>query len=126
MLKNDLISFLSVFVGGGLGSVFRFLLSRFSILILSNGFPLATLIANICSTLILACLVYFFQSKALLGEGIKLLLITGFCGGFSTFSTFSYETFELINAGETVIGLLNILINVGVCVFLVLIVWKFH
>jgi CrcB protein len=82
-----------VFLGGGLGS-----LARYGISLLMPeripGFPWRTFLANVISCLILGILIGF-QMETGLTESKKLLLITGFCGGFSTFSAFSSEVYTL-------------------------------
>lgn len=98
-----------VFVGGGLGALTRFGVSKWFV---SNqdSFPYATLLSNLMATLILGLVVYYGPQKWS-NEGMKLFLLTGFCGGFSTFSTFSFETFQLLQT-SWLLALLNILISV--------------
>jgi len=84
-----MLNFFWVFLGGGLGSICRYGISK----LLSGNhfdFPLATLLANIISCIILGYL-FGVTLKAGLTNQAKLLWMTGFCGGFSTFSTFSLE-----------------------------------
>lgn len=88
---------LLVFVGGGLGSLCRYGLGLW--LGPSNSFPLATFVANILSCILLGVLVAL-ASRQLLSPEYRLLLITGFCGGFSTFSTFSYELVQLMRQAQ--------------------------
>ncbi len=94
----NLLNFLWVFIGGGLGSICRF---GISLLVKSqtSEFPWATLWANIISCLILGFLVGV-NTQNLWSNQAKLMLMTGFCGGFSTFSTFSNENFHLFNEGS--------------------------
>ena len=105
---------LFVFVGGGLGSVARYLIS---LLVPSNTFPWATLTANVISSLILGMVMGYLIAQGGLHERWRLFLAVGFCGGFSTFSTFSYETMDLFLRQDISGGLLNILVSVVVCLF---------
>jgi fluoride exporter len=91
------VSYLLVFFGGGLGSVCRYAVGR----LLGNGgfFPLATFTANTLSCIALGLLLAL-AARNLLPEPWRLLLITGFCGGFSTFSTFSVECLQLLRQGQ--------------------------
>lgn len=82
-----MLSGLAVFVGGGLGSLCRYGLT---FLIPSASFPGATLAANVLACFVLGFLVSYWQHQ-MVSDTWKLLLGTGFCGGFSTFSTFSKE-----------------------------------
>ena len=92
-------AYLFVFIGGGLGSICRYgiaqILSQYNF-----HFPWATFTANALSCIILGALVGWSLKEGMT-DSTKLLLLTGFCGGFSTFSTFSNETFHLFLAGDS-------------------------
>jgi len=77
-------------------------------------FPLATFIANAISCIILGALIGW-SLKHSMSSSAKLLWLTGFCGGFSTFSTFTYETFALVEAGNYTYALANIALSILVC-----------
>jgi CrcB protein len=117
-------NFLAIFIGGGLGSLIRYGISGFVATRFKTIFPLATLASNILSCIILAVTVIALSTKTDINPTWKLLIITGFCGGFSTFSTFSYETVELMRSGNTMYAIANIMISVAVCVGLVYIIAK--
>ncbi|MFM6953477.1 MAG: fluoride efflux transporter FluC [Sphingobacteriaceae bacterium] len=106
---------LIVFGGGGLGSVSRFLIGKcypagFSV------FPWATLSANFLSCVVFGVVLMLGVEKINLTYSLKLLLITGFCGGFSTYSSFTFETVDLFKHGNTGLALTNIVANFALSV----------
>lgn len=108
------MNYLLVFIGGGLGSVLRFLI----VLIFGKttlSLPWATLSSNVISCLVFGTIIYVYKEKNLVPENYRHLVLIGICGGLSTFSTFSYETFELIKQGMTVWALINIAVSCLLC-----------
>ena len=112
-MLNNLVA---VFIGGGLGSVVRFGISMLLMQYYRTVFPLATLLSNILSCIVFALAIYLPGEKLNTEMSLRLLIITGFCGGFSTFSAFSFETVELIRNGNMMYAILNILVSVSLCV----------
>ena len=118
------MNLVAIFIGGGLGSLCRYGLGKLSSAYINDTFAYATLFSNLFSTLILACFVYFVQTKFGLSNTWKLFVVTGFCGGFSTFSTFSFETFEMLKNGQTFMAVANVSLSILCCLFLLYIIYK--
>ena len=87
-------------IGGAIGSVMRYLLGVVSTHYFKGTFPLATFITNFLGCLIIGLLIGYFGKNEGLNPQLKLLLITGFCGGFTTFSTFAAENVQLLENGN--------------------------
>ena len=91
--------FLLVFVGGGLGSGLRYLIT-IAMNQYSKFFPFGTFTVNIIGCLLIGLILGYAQKENTLTSNQTLLLATGFCGGFTTFSAFANENLELIRNGE--------------------------
>lgn len=100
--------------GGFIGSVIRFLIAD---TLKSSSFPYATLIANFLGCFIIGILMYYFLYKSE-NMNLRLFFVTGIMGGLTTFSTFSYETFNLMKNGEILKALINASISVLGCLIL--------
>ena len=95
-----MINILLVFVGGGIGSICRYGLG---IMFNPSQFPYGTLLANVLSCILLGILIGLNADK-ILKDHHKVLLMTGFCGGFSTFSTYSAEIVKLYQDGSFIMA----------------------
>ncbi len=90
---------LLVFVGGGFGSVLRFLISK-SLNSTENGIPYGTFLVNILGSLLIGIILGLAAKNNTLSDNQTLLLATGFCGGFTTFSSFAYENNLFLKSGD--------------------------
>ena len=98
MIRNLLL----VALGGAGGSVLRYMLSN-----INTSFPWGTFAVNVLGSFLIGLLVGL-MSKGVLSPEMKLLLVTGFCGGFTTFSTFANESFCMMKAGDVLLTALYV------------------
>lgn len=91
---------LAVFIGGGTGAVLRYLAGVLAVKVLHVNLPLSTFVVNIAGCFILGFLFALFVSKPEINPALKLALTAGFCGGLTTFSTFSFEMFEMLKNAQ--------------------------
>ncbi len=111
-----MLALLWVGLGGGIGSVLRYLLSNLVNNSASSTFPLATFGINVLGSFAIG-IIYALSTRELIGGDMRLFLATGLCGGFTTFSTFSAETFILLRDGHLALALLYVggSVVAGVC-----------
>lgn len=105
-------TFLIVFLGGGIGSAFRYLTSVITEKYVQSSFPWATFLVNVFGCLLIGILIGFFTKQQIENSNLKLLFITGFCGGFTTFSAFALENIKLFQSGNSFLALLYIALSV--------------
>ena len=94
MIKNLIL----VFIGGGLGSSLRYLISKY--LNAGHLLPYGTFLVNVMGSLLLGIILGWAIKSDTLNSPTNLILGVGFCGGFTTFSTFSFENYSLIKSGD--------------------------
>jgi len=104
---------LFVGIGGFFGAILRFLISTFVQKATISFFPLGTLSVNVIGSFIIGFLVLYFEN--VISPNYKALLVTGFLGALTTFSTFSYETVAMIQSSEYMKAFLNIFLNIVLC-----------
>jgi len=97
---NRLVLVVYAALGGAIGTAARYLLTLFIQPRIGSGFPVATLVINVTGSILLGFLMRYSLESVTASPEVRLLLTTGFCGGYTTFSTFSYETARLIEDGE--------------------------
>ena len=109
-----------IFIGvaGLLGTVARFGVSEIASKRLGTTFPVGTLIVNVVGCFLAGILFYALQERSSVSETVRLAVMVGFLGGFTTFSAFGVQTFALLKNGEIVLGLLNVAVSnlVGIAV----------
>lgn len=95
-------------IGGFFGTCCRYLTNRLYLTYFKTTLPLATFTVNILGCLILGIIIGLMNKAGIVSPKINAFLVVGFCGGFTTFSTFSYETFTLGTSGEMLMSLLYV------------------
>ena len=119
-----MLNLLLIFVGGGIGCLSRYGVSRMIMSTASSShFPWATLISNTISVLVMGLALGFFAAR-MQNESMRALVIVGFCGGFSTFSTFSFETLELFRRGHYLFAAGNVVLSISLCIFILAVLTK--
>src|SRR5262245_41165718 len=101
------VQLLLVALGGALGSVCRYGLSTWVQRFSSSSFPYGTFVVNVLGCLVLGAIMGAARQRFVLGAAERAFLVIGILGGFTTFSTFTYETFALLQNGQFVRAFLN-------------------
>lgn len=104
--------YLILALGGVIGTISRYLIGIYSVKILGAGFPYGTLIVNTVGSFVIGFFMTIFLGKLSLDPLWRLFIAVGFCGSFTTMSSFAYETLALLMDGEYIKAGLNILLNV--------------
>jgi CrcB protein len=106
----------AIAAGGSIGAVMRYLVSTGVYGWLGRGFPYGTLVVNVLGSLVMGLLYELFLQRLSVSPEIRAVLLVGFLGAFTTFSTFSIETINLIEQGYLLKAMTNILASVILCV----------
>ena len=110
------MSIISIAIGGAAGSLCRYGMSNGIYLLLGRSFPYGTLAVNILGSFIMGSVYILMIERASISEELRAGITIGLLGAFTTFSTFSIETINLIESGEILKAGLNILFSVTLCV----------
>jgi CrcB protein len=106
-----MIQFLAVALGGAVGCTLRYTTTLGATRILGTGFPFGTMIVNVVGCLLAGIVFGLAENRAGISPVLRLLLLTGFLGGFTTFSTFMLETVTLVQDGSSLIALASFVSN---------------
>jgi CrcB protein len=106
------VDLIGLAVGGAAGTLCRYWLTMLCLRMLGPRFAFGTLIVNVSGCLVIGFLMHLFGESAAASRTVRLTLTTGFLGGFTTFSTFGYETVRYWESGETTLAFANIAANV--------------
>jgi fluoride exporter len=104
-------------IGGAIGSVLRYLTSLLVSKYWSSQFPLATFIANVFGCFLIGLLIGFLEKNNIANSNLKWFLITGFCGGYTTFSAFGYENYSLFQNNNSLLAFTYIGLSIIVGLF---------
>ncbi|MCU0498501.1 MAG: fluoride efflux transporter CrcB [Anaerolineae bacterium] len=107
-------------LGGWIGASARYLLATW-IISLGIKFPIATLVINVSGSFLLGAFLTWFSTRAQLPDSLRLLIATGFCGAYTTFSTYAYESIMLLRGGDLIAAIANIVLTNTLCLFACLI-----
>ena len=102
----------AIMLGGACGAVSRYGVSQLAVQLLGKGFPYGTLIVNVLGCLLMGFLSVYFLTKTSLDPMVRMAVLVGFLGSFTTFSTFSMDTLMLLESGAMAKGFLNIALSV--------------
>lgn len=108
---------LFVGLGGAAGSILRYLAGMVTVKYYSASFPLATFVVNVAGCFIAGLIFGWIPQETSDAQSLRLLLITGFCGGFTTFSAFALENLRMLTSGNTVTAIFYMVTSICVGLF---------
>ncbi len=108
-------SILLVFLGGGIGAVARYGLQGTVYRTLGGGFPYGTIVVNFLGCFFIGLLMIGMEERFLVNPSVRIFLTIGVLGGFTTFSSFSYETVALLRDGQILFGIVNVVASIVSC-----------
>ena len=105
---------LLVFIGGGIGAVFRYFLAGWIYKVVGSDFPYGTLVVNVLGCFVIGLFLTMAEDRFLVSPSVRTFVAVGIIGGFTTFSTFNFETLELLRDGAISLAVLNVGASVGI------------
>lgn len=106
--------YVAVFLGGGIGAALRFAVGSLALRVYAGLFPLGTFIINISGSFLIGFLMALFLNRPAAHPAWRLFLVVGVLGGYTTFSSFEWETFMALKSGAPLVAALNVLLSVGI------------
>ena len=107
--------FLLICLGGAIGTGARYLIALWAAAAFSSALPIGTLLVNFVGSLLLGFIMHLGTATELLSPNVRLALTTGVIGGFTTYSTFNYETTSFFRGGAWLFGSLNVIVTIAAC-----------
>ena len=107
--------FFWICLGGAVGTGARYILAGWAIALLGAAFPFGTLLINVLGSFAISLVMHLALSANLIAPTLRLTLTTGLLGGFTTYSTFNYETLAYLREGNWVVGIANVAATVLFC-----------
>jgi fluoride exporter len=106
--RGEMFRNMLVFAGGGIGAVFRYLLSGWVYKVVGTDFPYGTLAVNVIGCFVIGLFLTMGEDRFLISPSFRIFFAVGILGGFTTFSTFNFETLQLLREGAVAYGVLNV------------------
>jgi fluoride exporter len=113
--RTLLVNFIMVSLGAIVGANLRYILSRYAAKVLGPIFPYGTLMINIVGSFIVGWFMIWTTERVLVDPRWRLLIVVGFCGGFTTFSSYAFESMAYFEQGQWALMMINILANNLLC-----------
>jgi fluoride exporter len=102
-------------LGGAIGSVLRYAAAHWLYRSIGDGFPYGTLAVNVVGCFFIGLLMALLEDRFLVQPNLRLFVTVGILGGFTTFSTFSFETIALVRSGDMFLAATNVVLSVLLC-----------
>ena len=112
-----MLDFLAISLGAIVGANARYFISRFTSRVYGPAFPYGTLFINVTGSFIVAFFMIWTTQRVIVDPRWRLLVVVGFCGGFTTFSSYAYESMAYVEQGQWGLMLTNVVANNLLCLF---------
>ena len=116
--------FFFLIIAGGIGALLRYSVSLFFLIYTNTNFPLGVLLVNILGSFLFGLIRALSEDKGIIGPEVRLVILVGFLGSFTTFSTFAFDNISLFSNGQIGYFIINILLNNLLGIFFVYLGFK--